>query len=487
MQKTKLIALLKHLNSRELSRFLDYVNSPFYNKHKESQKLCLYISKYIGDPQKQHKLDKARIIKYLYPRQQSLQTNLHGLVSKLLTLLHDYLVIVSHEDNKNTHLIKVLAELRKRQQFKDYKAVLRKIDKNNKTTFEHIEEQYWQKFSYHKELDINFLTKGGRTYDTNLQLKSDFLDLFFITKKLKIACDMVSRNKVIGSDYNCKLIEDLLGHLQKSNNTAYSDEPSIKVYTAILQMLVNWKKDNYYPVVKDLLQQYQAIFSKSELQGIYDYALNYCIWKHNQDTANNHYLSEMLSIYKFVVKEKIIYVDGFLPPWEYKTIVTTSITLGELDWVYHFIEEYKMQLPPLIRESAYSYNLAFLLYSQQDYKGALQALYNVIFTNWTYYIGAKMIQIRSYYELNEAEALYSLVDAFRNYLNRNEKITEAHKRVYLNFINMSKRAFRLKNKKAFVSKTKYQKEVEKLQQNYQKTSPIAAKVWLNKIIEELAV
>ena len=63
MHKTKLVKLLEHLDSREFTRFSDYVNSPFYNKHEGVIKLCAYLSKYVAVPKKSHKLEKERIFK----------------------------------------------------------------------------------------------------------------------------------------------------------------------------------------------------------------------------------------------------------------------------------------------------------------------------------------------------------------------------------------------------------------------------------------
>lgn len=484
MRQTKLVELLQHLDSKELNRFIDYVHSPFYNKHKEVKLLCNYLCQYVNDEKRQHKLEKERVYKAVYPNTTFERKKLHAIASKLLFLLHDFLVITSEEEQQVVRLIKVLRELRQRKQQKDYNAVLRKVDRIIDKQQDKIEDKYWLKYLYHKEQDLKFVRSGGRSYDDNLQSKSDFLDRFFIIKKLKIACDMASRNKVIGSNYTYYLVDELFDYLD-SNTTPYAQEPSITVYVAILKMLVYWQEETYYPEVKRLLSIYQNIFSKKELAEIYDFCLNYCIWQHNLDTKGNQYLKEMLTIYKLTVKEQLIFVDGYLPPWEYKTIVTVGITLEEYEWVGDFMDAYKNTLPPVVRANAYSYNLAFFLYSQQDYKGALQALYEVVFTNWTYHVGAKMIQLRSYYELYEGEALYSLIDAFKTYLKRNNKVTDAHKIPYLNFIKILQKAQKVRERKEYMSESKYLKEWTKIQRLYQEQSLVAASAWLQKVVQAL--
>lgn len=483
MHKTKLVALFQHLNSREITRFTDYVHSPFYNKHTEVKKLCLYLAKYVPNPKRQHRLEKEKIFKHLYPNKKFDGNTLHSIISKLLGLLHDFLVITAHEDNKNQHLIKLLAELRQRRQFKDYNAILRRIERNPSSLYTDVENLYWEKFTYHKELDDNFVLQGGRTYDENLQLKNDYLDLFFITKKLKIACNMVNRNKIIGTDYQYRLVDELFIYLEQPNSK-YAEEPTIKIYAAVLKMLLGVEDaDQAYFNVKKWVEEYQEHFSKLELKTIYDYLENYCIRGYKQNTASDKYLREMLSISKFLVEHEINFVDGVLSAGDYKNIGTIAINLGDYSWAKEFIEKYKMALLPELRESVYSYLLAFLLYSIKDYKGALQALYNVVFTNWTYHTGAKVIQLRVYYELDEGEALYSLADAFKNYLKRNKQMTDSDKVMFYNFINVIRKVYKLRESQLFIDKEKFQKEVEKLEQFFDQATPIVSKAWLREAIE----
>lgn len=477
MQQSKLVTLLKHLNTRELSRFCDYVHSPFFNKHQEAKKLVLYLSKYVLDEGKQHYLDKERISKHLYPQRQYNRNILNTTVSRLLSLLHDFLVLINNEDKNNQHLIKVLAELRKRKQTKDYRSILRKIEHNPESDYKDIEDLYWEKVAYHRELDRQFVTQGGRTYNENLQLKNDYLDLFFITKKLKIACDMVSRNMVIGSNYKYHLVDELLDYLDQPNSV-YAEEPTLIVYAGLLRMLLLGQEgDAQFKQVKESLLEYRSTFSKEELKNIYDYLENHCIKRYNH-VAEEKYLQEMLSISKYLVEHKINFVDGYLSDGDYKNIGTTAINLGDYEWAAQFIETYQHNLLPKDRHSAYSLLMAYLYYAKTDYQQALEALHNVAFTNYTYHIGAKVIQLKVYYETEEGEALHSLCDAFRNYIRRNKRLTTAHKAIYENFIQLLSRSYKFLEKYNYWSAQKVQREYKKLKEAVENTYPLANRSWL---------
>ncbi len=484
MQQSKLVLLLKHLNSRELSRFSDYVHSPFFNKHQEAQKLIVYLSKYLLDERKQHFLDKERVSKHLYPDRRYNSNILNTTVSRLLTLLHDFLVLTNNEDKYNQHLIKVLAELRKRKQTKDYRAILRKIDHSPESDYRDIEDLYWEKVAYHRELDRQFVTQGGRTYNENLQLKNDYLDLFFITKKLKIACDMLSRNIVIGSNYRYHLVDELLEYLDRPDSV-YAEEPTLIIYAGLLRMLLLGQEgDEQFRRVKKSLLKHRDTFSKEELKNIYDYLENHCIRCYNH-VAEDKYLHEMLEISKYLVKHKINFVDGYLSDGDYKNIGTTAINLGDYDWAAAFIEEYQHSLVPKDRHSAYSLLMAYLYYAKTEYRKALGALHDVVFTNYTYHIGAKVIQLKVYYETEEGEALHSLCDAFRNYIRRNKRLTTAHKAIYENFIQLLSRSYKFLENYPYWSDEKVSREYNALKEAVETTYPLANRSWLCERVAEL--
>ena len=105
-------------------------------------------------------------------------------------------------------------------------------------------------------------------------------------------------------------------------------------------------------------------------------------------------------------------------------------------------------------------------------------LHNVEFSDTTYHLGAKIIQIKSYYELHETDALYSLVDAFAIYLRRNKQISDYIKQANQHFLRFVKKLYQLKEQKLFSPKTAIQTQLLSLHKELQNTSPLANKDWL---------
>src|SRR5690606_12553717 len=128
-------------------------------------------------------------------------------------------------------------------------------------------------------------------------------------------------------------------------------------------------------------------------------------------------------------------------PSNYKNIVTLGIRLKEFDWTDRFIEKYKETLAPQFRQNAYTYNLASYYVGKKEYKSALKLLQKVEFVDVFYHLDAKAMMLRMYYELDDTEALESLMQTFKAYLNRNKLISNYQNEVYLNLIKYTQKVF----------------------------------------------
>jgi hypothetical protein len=121
-------------------------------------------------------------------------------------------------------------------------------------------------------------------------------------------------------------------------------------------------------------------------------------------------------------------------------------------------------------------NLAQLYFYKSDYPKVISLLSKVDYEDITYNLNSKTLLMASYFELDEIEALNSLLDTFRVYLNRNKNIPEIRRKHYLNTINIVRKLAKIKSGD--------KKEVEKLEKEIESTQGIVSKNW---ILEKLTV
>lgn len=482
MRNSKLILILKKLSVREQSRFLKYIQSPFFNKHQDVLRLYEYIALFAPDYEDE-KLEKEFVIQAISNNGIKMEDkHFYNVTSYLLELVCDFIAWLEQEKEPLKQKIAVVKGLSKRNLDFQLPATIRQ--------HQLLQEQYpqkdanldFEKYLFFNELDMEFLKKNNRVFDENLQLKNQHLDLFYLSSKLKIACDMASRNIVIQANYNCTMLEPLLHYLETKDGQEYLNAPTILVYYKVLKMLIK-SEEQYYFDLKNGLEKMVQDFSREEAKLIYDYAENYCIRKIN--SGQSQYYKEFLDLYKAQLQSEILLKEGYLEERDYKNIVTVGLRLKDYEWTEQFIYQNKNKLKETGRENAFIYNLAAFYYATGQYTKALRSLHTVEFTDVTYHLGAKDIQLKSYYELEESDAFNALINAFKIYVKRNKELSPYRKEVYINYLKIAKKIENLREKKSYLSKEKFQKERSVLVEDLQQTKSIANYDWVETVLGNL--
>ncbi len=483
MHNTKLIELLRTLNLKEFSRFRAYVHAPFFNKNKKLKALIDHILRFSPDfmhPQ----LNKKAIYPYIFGEQSYNEIQLNNLISDLLQLLYGFLSHLQYQQRPQYQKYLLLEELlnrdrpkhieRNAQRFKNIQA------KSEIRNYEYFHHEYL----LYEKLDQSVVRHAKRSFDKNLQLQSDNLDLYFFSNKLRIACDMASRNIVIQAGYSCDFLDDILNYYE-NNYRSFQSFPALSIYYKVLKMLETEDNEQAYLDLKADLQQHQHLFPKLELWTLYKYAINFCIKKIN--SGKGYYYEELLELYKVLLENEIIFPNGYLSQWTFKNIITVGIRLEAFEWTELFISQYEKFLLPEEHFNASTYNRAALFSARKDYQQALQTLHNVEFTDSSYHLGAKIIQLKSYFELEETEALYALIEAFRKYILRNRDISEYRKKANNNMLKIAKGIYQLKVNGSAMTTSAYNQKRKNLQQKLNELNPIANKDWLNEIFLKASV
>jgi len=150
-------------------------------------------------------------------------------------------------------------------------------------------------------------------------------------------------------------------------------------------------------------------------------------------------------------------------------MTSAGLKLKELKWVDYFIHNYKDYLDKQHRENFFKYNLARLRLEQRDYNAAMELLAQTDFDDVLVQMNAKTLLLKIYYELDEFNALESLLESMRTYLNRKE-LVGSYRLNYQNIIRYTKKLVRL---------NPYDKEKrEKLRKELSTVNPLAERSWL---------
>lgn len=480
MYENKLIELIKELERKEMTRFCDFAHSPYFNKHADVRALVCYLEGIY--PQFTEKnCDRHVIFQEVFPGEPHHQPRLAVVFTYTLRLLEQFLAQEWFQRNESRQQLALLQQLRHRKHDQHYEKVRKKTEKALRQAGRQDSEQYWLLYQLAGETDAYFDQRQIRQHDQSIQDKQDYLDQFFIAEKLKDACEMRVRRKILKVDFRPGFLEAALKEIERRPKQ-FQKLPAIFVYYRIYRMLTEADPAQYFEALSNLQVQEQY-FSDTELKTIYNYFQNYCIEQINNNRAG--FLNELFKLYQSQLDKGLMIEDGFLSEWHYKNIVTTAIRLNEMDWCYEFIRAFKEKLPPEARENAYRFNLANFYYAAGRLPEVLPLLTQVTYKDLRYSLGAKALLLRTYYDLDEFEALYSLTGSFRQFLLRNKLMADSKRTGYHNLFKFTQRAARIKAQTGYRNTNKLARELQKLVDDIQAAGAIFNKLWLEEKVAEL--
>lgn len=477
MKNSKLLKLLKRLDRKELKRLQSFIQSPFFNKNQHIIDLYCYLMEQQPAFQSD-KIEKKTAYDFVFKNKKFNNTVFNNLTSDLLQLVYDFLAIQYYQSNhlaKQNNLIKDLVKRNAKEQIQTCVSKFEKIQaKNTKRNHEY----YLHQHQLYDNLDQYYLQISKRHYDQNLQHKNDQLDLYYLHNKLMMTCEMASRNIVMTADYDFQSFSKQIEFFKEKFN--FEDFPAMNIYYKVLQMLLQ-EATSYFYELKALIIEQRAVLSDEEFLHLNGYLLNFCVKKIN--SGKQDYYKEFFNIYQILLQEQS-FLDN-LTTRSFTNIVTASLRLEKFEWASEFIESFAVALQSNDQENTKAYNLASLYHAIGQHKKALLTLHTVEFTDTFYHLGAKIIQLKSYYTLNEEEAFLSLIEAFRKFIKRTKGISPYHQKANSNLIKFAKKIFQLRNKKEFLKLQAFLKQKKELQETIHLDAPIANKEWLIGILEAL--
>ena len=480
MFKHQLIRTINTFDRREMTRFRDFAHSPYHNKHKDVRTLVDYLSSCF--PEFNEENCHRDLLSQLIFSQKKASKKLPPLFTYTLRLLEQFFIIEQMGEEPSNGTILLLRRLRVRKLDRHYRRSLLKMGQDLGQQPYRDGNFYLQSYQFATESDFYYIELSQQAADDYLQAKQNHLEYFFLCEKLKDACEMQLRSRILQVDYSPGLLPEILPKIAQ-NLQNYTKIPPILIYFQLYQMLSSGEHQHFYAVLP-ILRKHQQYFPKSERQIIYNYLLNFCIAQINAGFPD--FLRASFDLYREQLDQQLLEdEEGNLSEWHFKNIVTVSIRLQEMEWTKQFIEDSKNKLRPSIAENAYAYNLAAFYYATRQYQEVLPLLMRVEFTDLRYNLDAKALLLRTYYDLDEYEAFLSLYDAFRQYVKRNKQVTDIQRRGYSSLFRYAKRAFILKNKKILTKKEIHREAVTQLQQALAKESMVYNLGWLKEKVGAL--
>lgn len=438
MQQSKLIQLLSTLNKKEFKDFQAFVASPFFNKN---QNLLVFIDHLSGYQNNfsSEKLDKEPFFRKHYPKEEFDEQKLRYLQSDLTKLLEEFIAYTEYSKDDFRKKYNLLKGFNQRNLDKYFLQEIESIKKLNDDS-PYRDSVYYFNQHHISELSYQYTSeKRNRAFDSSLQEVIDNLEITYLARGFRYYCEMINRRNILSVEYNLSFFDQMVKYL---GNELFDDVPAIRIYRLIHIALTEPENVQNYTELLDELERSSQLFSPTEQRGMYVFAQNFCIRRINRGEAGA--LKEIFRLYQLMVSRDLLYEGNYVSQPDFKNIVTTGLRLNEVEWVSTFIEDFKGKLNPEFSENAYTYSMAWVHFTRKEYDKALRMLLRVEFNDVYYHLDSKSLLMKVYYEMNEYDPFFSLVDAFKIYLRRNKFISDFQRDTYHNFILLLNKMMKVK-------------------------------------------
>ena len=444
MKKSKLIDILKSISREEWIRLDDFIRSPYFNKNEELIQLFEYLKTLAPDFNEEY-LEKAYVFKQLFPNRPYDKAHFNHLQNYLLRLVEQFIAhqfLKEDTISQNQIILKTYLSSRLGKHY-DFKR--KQLEKAVAKAPFQDEEYYYQLFQLAKTENERFIVQRQRVVDAAILDSYSALDTFYIIQRLKFWAEILDRQKKFPQSYDnheFHLLDQLVQQKQFQQN------PYILIYRQLIQMLLQEQEEAHFTNFKILLDQYAAQIKAQDLKRLFLFAINYCVRKMAVGEPFQH---QLLELYTSGLGNGTLLEYDTLSPWTYKNIVQLGLGLDKTSWVKKFILTYSKKLPSNYKEAAFHFNQAAFYYHQKDYKNAMLYLNQVQYSDISYKLWSKELLVKIYYEIDELEALISLLISFEQLVKRNKQISKLQKEAFMNFLRIMGKLTRRKFKPEQIS------------------------------------
>ena len=428
----KVFRIFHRLERREQRMFHSFIQTELFNQRKDVIQLLDFMLK----NQQQRPVPEVSW-KKIYPNKPFSVAKWHLLTSRLYKLLEEFLAIGQLRKNsmaKSFYLARAYRNLGEEKYFNktiaSYQDQLQQQDLRDISYLQQMHDLTYEKYDY--------ISSVNRKEKSNLQEVSNYLDTYFMASKLRQACYALSRAIIQQEEYQIHFMEDIIRLIEAEPD--FLKVPAIAIYYYCYRSISEKDNEIYFIQLRKNINQFKDQFTPAEMRDIYTIAINYSIRRLNTGAA--HYIRETFELYLLSLEQGFLIENGFMQDSTYINLVSLACKLEKFDWAKKFIEEHRASLSLNSQTPLYHYSLGKLFYEQGLPDQSLPHLVLVDAKASFIFLGARILQLKIYYEQQAFDPLESLLESLRVYLQRSKNLAyrKAH---YANIIAFTKQLLSL--------------------------------------------
>ncbi len=506
--KRKITVLLSALSTTERSKFIQFVNSPYFNTDQTLVALVSYLNKVVLRKVENKLTAKNEIEAYSAmfgnPKSEAQLTNgerakLNDKFSRLSALGLKFLThtALDNEAPEKTNLL--LRQLHQKKLTSFFETYRRK-EQNQLTQKSKDKTYYLQNYQLERSLfefqfqyDINKLLKTD-----NLEKVIEALDTYYLIDRILLhLASMALLTNVGTKSYDSKPMEWILG---LSEMPQYCDIPSVKLCRTAcymesykLQSKETPEKDReaqeHYEELVNLLYQYDQEFTRALKETFYTLAINFCAHQ-TKLQKNDNFQQKGFELYVQLENRGLMSRNNKVSAGRLINGISFACHSGNYDWAETLFEKYIPQIDKQIRRGVSSFIPGQIAFYRSEFELADQLFKETELQPFhrAYSISCKIFRLKCLYEINK----YSFGAAkvrFKSEITARRKskvLSKSDKESQINYIRILSEVYKTRDVLKIETKPKLRKRLDQIEAKLYSFGQVSDILWLEKKIQDLA-
>lgn len=473
MNDSKLIQFLKTVDATELKALGNFLKDA--KGANDVNKLFSYLKNHHPE-YAEEKVKKLLVSNKVFSDSKNSKKKLENTMVKFVKLLDDFFIQQELKRETIDRDFLYLKALRRRKLdnhfFRKADEVKKQWHKSPPAGLEHLHNEY--------KLNRMYFTHPGfslnREAPKGLDVLINSIDNYYFSIKLFWSLVFVNNGNFFDSlNKNTKSKRLLSEILNLCNTKEFEVSPQFKLLSDLLNLFLKRNFDTISSL-KDLFIKQINFYDEKERS--YVITTLEAGFFQNSNSGSEDVIQNLFELNCLRIEQNCILEGGYITYNRFTNVLNIGFAAKQLNWTENFIQKYIQYLPDEIKEDTLKISNANLKFQKSAYKEALHLLVDLRYKNELFSLYGRSIQLQSSYELNDYDLFFSFTNAFSLYLSRNDRFASNTIEQFLNFINFSKRLFRLKLNFNI-------SDYNKLKLDLTSQSNIAYKSWLTEKIKEI--
>jgi hypothetical protein len=477
MVNTKLIKLLRTFSKKEITKFRDFVRSPYFNKNKNVVMLGeKVLGFYPGFNSELFTVEN--IYKKIFGSEVFDYFKIKNIISDLYQLAVLFLKIRAGENKEYENEINLLNELHERKLDVVYSQIEKRVSDYLNVSLVKDEEYYYLRHHLGKINTSHYkFEKSGYTFNQIQNEFDTFLD-YSLIGLLRLYSKMLHNKNHGNINFNMAMFENVWEYVK---DKTFEGNPSCQVYKQTILLELTRDEEEYRKLLR-LKQMYSDNIPNEDMYYILQFINSFAVYR--LKLGDESYYKDRFNSFKETLERNFIPANNFLFV-NFISTFTSACMAGEYEWAEDFINRYQKGIAPNEEKTnSLNYCKAFLAYRLKEYDKALEYFAKTNFKIYLMKVMVKSYSLRIFYEQNMHEQTIAAIDAFRHYLKSEKLIAEEQKEAHYEFL---KHVTELTNLKLEGAQKSNDENLFLLGERIKSmnSNPLGAKNWLTVKIAEL--